>query len=276
MTHRPAFEAKPRAGAQPGLFDDDPATTGAVAAAKDALVAIKIPAAAQSQAQRAFNRLIAQIRAQREALAQWQAYSLRHNQRLATELQPLQAQVRSARRALLQALDQLLTGEAAGPTLLKAQRRKLQAVLPSLARQMLEDGPDAEIEAIFDKHSDVPYADLRQAELAEAESVFGQMLGDDLVPGHPAQSVEEMLRHAAQRLDDRARAERPSAQQARDAHQAQAQAQARAESQASAKASRADAAQQQKEDAAQQASQSVREIFRKLPSAPIARSAQCL
>ena len=75
MTHRPAFEAKPRADAQPGLFDADPqaAPTGATAAAKDALVAIQTPAAAQTKAQRAFNRLIGQIRAQRELLAQWQA-----------------------------------------------------------------------------------------------------------------------------------------------------------------------------------------------------------
>jgi hypothetical protein len=262
---RPAFEAKPRAGAQPGPFDDDPAAAGASAAAKDALLAIKTPASAQSKAQRAFNRLIVQVRAQREALAQWQAYTLRHNQRLATELQPLQAQVHAARRALLQLLDQLLTGEAAGPALLKAQRRKLQAVLPSLARLLLEDGPDADIEALFDKYSGVSHADLRQAELVGAASVFGELLGDGLMQGHQAQSLDEMMRHAAQRLADQTQAEQQSAQQARDARQAQAQTQAR--SQASAKASRADAAQQQKEDAALQASQSVREIFRKLASA---------
>ena len=265
MTHRPAFEAKPRAGAQPGLFDADPqaATTGATAAAKDALVAIQTPAAAQTKAQRAFNRLIGQIRAQRELLAQWQAYTPRHNQRLASELQPLQVQVRAARRAVLELLDQLLDGEVVGPPLSKAQRRKLQAVLPPLARLLLEDGPDAEIEALFDKHSDVSHADLRQAELADAESVFGKMLGDDLMQGHQAQSLEEMMRHAAQQLA--AQAEQQSAQQARDARQAQAQAQAR--SQASGKASRVDAARQQKEDAALQASESVREIFRKLASA---------
>ena len=172
--------------------------------------------------------------------------------------------MRAARRAVLELLDQLLDGEVVGPPLSKAQRRKLQAVLPPLARLLLEDGPDAEIEALFDKHSDVSHADLRQAELADAESVFGEMLGDDLMQGHQAQSLEEMMRHAAQQLA--AQAEQQSAQQARDARQAQAQAQAR--SQASGKASRVDAARQQKEeDAALQASQSVREIFRKLARA---------
>ncbi len=196
-------------------------------------------------------------------LAQWQAYDLRLNQRLATELHPLQAQVRAARLALLKLLDQLLDGEAAGPALTKAQRRKIKALLPSLARMLLEDGPDAEIEALFDKHSDVSHADLRQAELDETEAIFGEMLGDDAMQGHQAQSVDDMMRHAAQRLFDQAQAEQQAQQQAeqqaRDARQARAQ--------ATGKGRQAEAAQQRKEDAAQQASQSVREIFRKLASA---------
>lgn len=269
MNKRPAFDAQAPAGAQLGLFDDDrqgvPIRSTAVS--KDALLAIPTPAATQSKAQRAFNRLIGQIRAQREELAQWQAYSSRHSQRLATELQPLQAQVRAARLALLKVLDQLLAGEVTGPALSKAQGRKIKAVLSSMAGQLLEDGPDVEIEALFDKHSDVSHADLRQAELAEAEAIFGEMLGDEAMQGHQAQSVDEMMRHAAQRLIDQAQteqqAQQQAEQQARDARQARAQ----ARSQATGKANRADAAQQRKEDAALQASQSVREIFRKLASA---------
>ena len=264
MNKRPAFDAQAPAGAQPGLFDDDRQgdPISATAASKDALVAIQTPAATQSKAQRAFNRLIGQIRQQREVLAQWQAYGLRHNQRLATELQPLQAQVREARLALLKLLDQLLDGEAARPALTKAQRRKIKALLPSLARLLLEDGPNADIEALFDKHSDVSHADLCQAELDDAEAIFGEMLGDDAMQGHQAQSVDDMLRHAAQRMFDQGQAEQQAQQQAREARQARAQ----TKSQATGKASRADAAQQRKEDAAQQASQSVREIYRKLAS----------
>ena len=265
MNKRPAFDAQAPAGAQPGLFDDDPQglPSSATAASKDALVAIQTPAATQSKAQRAFNRLIGQIRAQREVLAQWQAYDLRHNQRLASELHPLQAQVHAARLALLKLLDQLLDGEAARPALTKAQRRKIKALLPSLARLLLEDGPNADIEALFDKHSDVSHADLCQAELDDAEAIFGEMLGDDAVQGHQAQSVDDMMRHAAQRLFDQAQAEQQAQQQAEQ--QARAARQARA--QAAGKGSQADAAQQRKEAAAQQASQSVREIFRKLASA---------
>lgn len=265
MTQRPSSKTKPPRATQPGLFDADPPPPAPAQPARpgDGLLAIQTPASTQSKAQRAFNRLIGQIRAQRELLAQWQAFSVRHNQRLATELQPLQAQVHAARRVLLMLLNQLLAGEAAGPALSKAQRRRIKAAVPSLAGLLLEDGPDADIEAIFDLHSDVSHADLRQAELAEAESVFGEMLGDDAMQGHQAQSIDELMQHAAQRLADQAQAEQQSAQQAREARQAQAQ----ARSQASGKASRADAAQQRKDDAALQASQSVREVFRKLASA---------
>ena len=77
--HRPSQpNGQPAKQTQPSLFGaPEPAS---------AVLAIPTPAATQFKAQWAFNRLIGQMRQQREELAQWQAYSLRHNQRLATEL----------------------------------------------------------------------------------------------------------------------------------------------------------------------------------------------
>lgn len=71
-------------------------------------MAIPTPATGQSKAQRAFNRLVGQIGQQRELLAPWQQYELRYHQRLATELQPLQARLGEAQRALVVLLDGLL------------------------------------------------------------------------------------------------------------------------------------------------------------------------
>ena len=251
----------PRHGApaQPSLFDDLPPAAAAEPALT--LVAIPTPVAGQSKAQRAFNRLVEQIGQQREALALWQQYELRYHQRLATELQPLQARLHEARRALLTLMDELLCAPDAKPRLTKAQRRKLAAWIPELAGMLLADGPDAGIEAIFDRHADVAHADLRQAELAEAEAMFGHLLGEDLIEGHQAQSLDELMQHAARNMADRA-----AAQQAAQAH---AQAQAAQPSQASPQSPRgrqAEAARQRRDDAAQQASQSVREVFRKLAS----------
>lgn len=233
------------------LFDDLPVTAPAD---RLAVLAIPVPAAAQNKAQRAFNKLVSQIRQQRDLLAAWQQFELRFHQRVAAELQPAQAQLTAARLNLLRLLDQLLTDPGTVPKLTKPQRRKLRAWAPRLAETVLEDGPDAEAEAIFDRHSDVSHADRQQIELAEAEAMFGHILGEEMIEGHQAETVEDLMRHAAEGL---ARAQAEHA--ARSADQPWG-------GSAKAKAVRqrqADAAQQ----AAQQASQSVREAFRKLASA---------
>ena len=219
-----------------------------------ALLAIPVPAAAQSKAQRLFNKLIGQIQQQRDLLAQWQQFESRFQQRMVTELQPAQAQLTAARLKLLRLLDQLHTDQQAEPRLSKPQRRKLRAWIPQLAATVLEDGPDAEAEAVFDRYSDVSHADQQQIELAEAEAMFGHILGEEMIEGHQAESVEDLMRHAAEGM---ARA------QAENAAQAAGRPQARSTKAQAAQQRKADAAEQ----AAQQAGQSVREAYRKLASA---------
>jgi len=249
----------PRAGkpAQPSLFDDLPPAAAADPAL--VLVAIPIPAASQTKAQRAFNRLVGQIGQQRELLAQWQQYELRYHQRLASELQPLQARLREAQRALVVLLDGLLVDPNTKPRLKKTERRKLVCSVRQLGGLLLEEDPDAEIEAIFNRHGDVSHADLRQAELAEAETMFSHLLGEQAIEGHQAQSLDELMQHAAERLAAQAQAQAQAQQAARD-QQAQQPPRGR----------QAEAARQRQEEAAQhaaqQASQSVREVFRKLAS----------
>ena len=219
-----------------------------------ALLAIPVPAAAQSKAQRLFNKLIGQIQQQRDLLAQWQQFESRFQQRMATELQPAQAQLTAARLKLLRLLDQLHTDQQADPRLSKPLRRKLRAWIPQLAATVLQDGADADAEAIFDRYSDVSHADQRQIELAEAEAMFGHILGEEMIDGHQAESVEDLMRHAAEGL---ARA------QAEHAAQAASRPQARSAKAQAAQQRQADAAEQ----AASQAGQAVREAFRKLASA---------
>ena len=252
MTHKPT----PHLGAQPpdtqaSLFDDLPAGAPAVS---PALLAIPVPEAAQNKAQRLFNKLIGQIRQQRDLLAQWQQFELRFQQRLIAEFHPAQAQLTAARRKLLQLLDQLLTDPRAEPRLSKPQRRKLRAWMTPLATSVLGEGPDADVEAIFDRYSEVSHADQQQIELAGAEAMLGHFLGDEMIDGHQAESVDDLMRHAA---DQMARA--------------QAEQAARVASRPQPRSAKAQAAQQRQADAAEQAAkqagQSVREAFRKLASA---------
>ena len=251
MSQPKPIPSSARAPAQSSLFDEPLAAAGEPALT---LVAIPTLAAGQTKAQRAFNRLVGQIQQQRESLVQWQQYELRYHQRLATELHPAQARLREARRALVMLLDGLLDGlladATAKPRLKKAERRKLVAVIQPLAGLVLQEGPDAEVETIFDRHGDVSHADLRQAELAEAQALFGHLLGDDPTEGegHQAQSLDDLMQQAVERLA------------------AQAQSQQAAQAQQPPRGRQAEAARQRQEDAAKQASQSVREVFRKLAS----------
>ena len=252
-----------RPPSQPSLFDHPTATDTQPA---QVLVAIATPAAAQSKAQSAFNRLVEQIGQQREQLLQWQQYEPRYHQRLAVELQPLQARLREAQRGLVMLLDALLSDANPKPRLSKAQRNKLEACIPQLAGLLLQEEPDAEVEALFDRYSHASHADLLQDDLAGAEAMLSHMLGEDIIKGHQAQSIDDLMGHAARNLAAQAQAH--AAQQA-----------ARAEQQAqrpqTAKGGQAEAARQRKEAAAQQAAhqaaqqvgQSVREVFRKLASA---------
>ena len=176
------------------------------------MLAIPIPAASQNKAQREFNRLIGQIAQQRELLAQWQGFELRHHQRVITEMQPLQLQLRAARLALLKQMDALLVDPHTTPKLAKTQRRKLSAWIPQLAGMLLGEGADAEVEALFNRYSDASHADLLQANLAGVEAMFGHVLGEDALKGHQAESIDDLMQHAAEHMAAQVEAE----QQARD------------------------------------------------------------
>ena len=57
------------------------------------LVAIVAPKAKLTKGQQTFNRLVEKIRQQRELLAKWQAFTLRFQQRVAGELEPLRREL---------------------------------------------------------------------------------------------------------------------------------------------------------------------------------------
>ena len=268
MTRRkPTTPTKPTRqpidAAQADLFDA-PASQAAPAAA---VLAIPVPAAAMSKAQRTFNRLIGQIRQHREQLAVWQDCEVHYQRRLAADFLPLQARTREAQRDLLGLFDGLLEGAVGGVKLSKSHRRKLRAWVVYLADILLEQAPDADIESVHDKYSDVSHADLQQAELASAQALFGQVLGEDMMQGHSAESMDDLLRHATQSMADKAQ-KNSDARQDRDRPSAESStAGGGSPQQRSSGAKRQAAAELAAELAAKQASQSVREIFRKLASA---------
>lgn len=214
--------------------------------------------------QQVFQRLVQKIETKRAALAQWQAYSERHQQRLAGEYRPLALKLLAEQRLMVLFLDQVLQGKTPGRSLGKVQRVKAVDFLLTLLDQLLagvEDGQDAELEAIHDRHAVFTYAELQQDELARAEAMLTDLFGMELDADHGATTAEELLAHGQRKLHERAEAEARAAQEKQEAR---ADKQKRANPAAAAKAAAAEAL---REQATQEVSQSLREVYRKLASA---------
>ena len=217
---------------------------------------VRVPVApdgsSPSKAQKAFNRLIEKIEAQRQALAAWQAFLPQFQQRVAAEVEPLQQRGLAARWSLAMLFDN--AHDRAGTT--KREQAKLASLVLDLCAELLQsaDEEDPALIALHDKHSHASLAERKEEEsrflMDMAETVFGVDLddGQDL-------SSPESVRAALHRK-----------------MQAQHSAQADLAAQAAAvpprrKSAKALAKEAQIAAQAQAATMSVREIYRKLASA---------
>ncbi|MEP6875770.1 MAG: J domain-containing protein, partial [Burkholderiales bacterium] len=234
------------------LFDDEEPVPSA------SLIEVLAQSQPLTKAQLSFQRLVTKIEAKREHLRQWQACVTRYHQRVAGELAPLQAKLREGQCQMVNLLDELLSQPAPGRRLGQVQRAKLRQLLLNLVITLLEEAPDDALEALHDKHADVPHAELRQSELALTQAMLEDVFGMEVDDDHGAASTEELLQHAQRKMQERAEAE---------ALQAQARQDARAAKRAGARSPKAEAAEAKREQAKHEVSQSLREVYRKLASA---------
>jgi uncharacterized phage infection (PIP) family protein YhgE len=200
---------------------------------------------ALSPAQKRFNTLIRQIERARQTLQLWQEGIAAFRHAHAELLRPLQAELVEGQRQWVRRLDAVLRE----PGWTKAERELLRELLCEAAGELLDGGhDDPELKALFDRHADVDYDSDKRDEVRAmkqlAEAITGLDLGDDEGLHDEAQLFERL----------------------QQGFQTQAEAEA-AERQARAARRRPSAAQQRREAEAQQATQSLREIYRKLASA---------
>ncbi|GAB3648607.1 J domain-containing protein [Ramlibacter alkalitolerans] len=199
--------------------------------------------AALGPQQKRFNTLIRQIEQARATLASWNENIPLYRQAHGEMLAPLRRELQASSRQWLSALDALCDG----PGWTRTERATLRDLICETASAMLGAGEDDDtIKALFDKHSEVDFAtEQREITLAMkdfAEEMTGLDLGDD-------EGIED---------EDALRARVRKAMEERDA--------AEEARRASKPARKKSAAQQRRDAEAQQATQSVREIYRKLAS----------
>lgn len=209
--------------------------------------ALQIAAAAtapDSPEHRRFQKLQAQIEAARQRLADWQRalpeFAAAYDERVG----PVRRRIVQARRDWAFELEQkLLAGRWS-----RAEQHTLARLIVELALAGLQEaGDDAELLALHDRHAEVDLASAERQELDAMKQAFERIGGMDL-GDEPVGSIDELYQRA----------------QAQMAEQNAQQAQQRPRK---GRAARPSAKQLRAEQEAKEASQTVREVFRKLAAA---------
>ncbi len=200
---------------------------------------------ALSPSQKRFNTLIRQIEQARQTLAAWQDNVAPYRQAHGEVLRPLQAELLAAHRQWVLSLDAALDLK----NWAKAERATLREVLCEAAGELLAGrGEDKQIRTLFDKHSRVDFDTEQRERVLSLKDMAEAMTGLDLGEDEGIDSDAELFARLQQGLQKQVAAE-----------------EARRSARAAAK--RKSAAQIKREAEARQATQSVREIYRKLASA---------
>lgn len=220
---------------------------------KSQLVPVRIAGndSSLSKGQKTFNSQIRQIEKLRASLAGWDAARLAYQEKYTRELLPLLETTMDLQVRLVHGLDRA----ARQKELTRSERNMLRDLIVDLASEVLAERDDAEVKAIYNRHSRSDYDSEEKAQLQDMKMFFEDMFGVDLGDAEGMDSPEEIIRRAATQFQERDEAY-------------EAERQAREERRSRRKKS---ARQQEKEERAEadarQMNQSIREIYRKLASA---------
>jgi hypothetical protein len=204
-----------------------------------------------SKDQKAFNNQIRQIEKLRTRLAAWDEVATAYQEKYTRELVPLFTATTELQISLVHCLDRAERQKGLTP----AERRTLQKLIVDLAGEILSERDDAELKAIYNKHSHSDHESEEAAQLQMVKGVLEEMFGLDLGDDIALDSPEEILLRAETQFQER---------QAQYEAEMQAQEERRAKRKKSARQLEKEA---RAEDAAKQIKQSIREIYRKLVSA---------
>lgn len=146
-----------------------------------------------SKAQKTFNTLVQKIEKRRSELLRWQAAVEQIQRKIRQDFAPLEKIYHAAQVDLVHALDAAFVG--AGLT--KLECATLKKVICNIVEQVLErDGPETALKEIYNRHSPVDY-DTGEARAASElrgvmEDVFGFDLGSDQGVNSPADLMEQL------------------------------------------------------------------------------------
>lgn len=209
-------------------------------------VALRADAAALSLDRKRFNRLIRQIEKERRLLAQWHEQIAAFRQSFVQVLLPLRDSLAVLAKQQVLVLDGLLAQPGLTRHLTRQERRTLTQIICGTCAELLEIREDEALKAIYDKHGDMSFDEEKQQELEVFKALGEQLSGVDLGDTADIRSEADLLQRMRERM-----AERPEAEAAEPQRRQRPKGKAQLE----------------RERELQLATQSVREVYRKLVSA---------
>ncbi|RJG03580.1 J domain-containing protein [Noviherbaspirillum sedimenti] len=220
---------------------------------KSQLTAVRIAASDSplSKGQKTFNRQIQQIEKLRSRLTAWDAATISYQKKYTQDLLPLFSIATELQIKLVHSLDRA----AAQKGLTRTERRTLGELIAGLAGPLLGERDDAELKAIYNRHSRSDYDSEEAAQMQGMKDLFEDVFGFDLGDDAKLDSPDEFMQRA-------------QAQFAQMQADCQAEQQAQEERRARRKKSAKQLEKEERAEAdARQINQSIREIYRKLASA---------
>ena len=212
--------------------------SGEAAASKSQVVALVRRQAAKTPEQRRFKRLIGQIDEARAVLAQWQLQIDAFRQNWFKVAIPLRDSLSAVARQSVFILDGLLSQSV----WTRQEREHLRHIIRETAVELLVLGEDAQLQALHDKHGDTTFEEDKQA-LERFKKLAASVTGVDLGDGDLS-NEDEVLAHMEEWLAERSEQHSHARRQRRPLGRAAVQ----------------------REAEQQQATQSLREVYRKLVS----------
>ena len=207
--------------------------------------------ASLSKGQKAFNTLIQQIEKRRHRLGAWEAVTPVFQNKYTDELLPLEKVCTDLQVKMVHLLEQAYDEKG----LTKSERRTISELIAGLAGELIEEQDDAQLKAIYNRHSQSDYDSEAATELEGMKSALEAMLGEELGNDIDMSSPEDLLQRAHAKMEE---------EYAREAAENQAREERRAKRKKSAKQLAAEARQEAEKA---ELSQSIREVYRKLASA---------
>lgn len=207
--------------------------------------------------QRKFNNLVIKIEVARAELLAWREQRVVFGQMHQARVAPLRAELLSVQINIVQQLDAMLTGAPSAPRpsakgWSKGDKTVMRRFIGELVGDMLESAPlDAaqaeQLEALYDRHAETDFASEQRGSAEVMKALFERAGGVDL--GDQAfETEDDVVRAMHEKMSEQMQA-------------------AQAEHAARVAKRKPTAAQKRRQQETAEASQSLREVYRKLASA---------